>query len=88
MAAIAKVDSKGRVSLPREIREMLGDTVEVRAVGKRKVLLSPAMKGAKTRKSKVLVAEENFMKVLDEEPARIGKPENPSPEEMKSIWNE
>ena len=68
MTALAKVDSKGRVSLPREIREILGDTVEVRAVGKRQVLLSPATKGTKTRRSKVTVAEENFPKLLDEEP--------------------
>ncbi|MFI5420258.1 MAG: AbrB/MazE/SpoVT family DNA-binding domain-containing protein [Nitrososphaerales archaeon] len=87
MAALAKVDSKGRVSLPREIREMLGEIVEVRPIGKRKVLLSPATKGTKTGARKV-VRQENFLKLLDKEPKRTGKPENPTPEQMKAIWNE
>ena len=55
MATLAKVDSKGRVSLPREIREMLGEIVEVRPIGKRKVLLSPATKGTKTGARKVVL---------------------------------
>jgi bifunctional DNA-binding transcriptional regulator/antitoxin component of YhaV-PrlF toxin-antitoxin module len=87
MAAVAKIDSKGRVSLPREIREILGKIVEIRPVGKRKVLLSPARKGTKTGASRA-IRQENFLKLLDKEPKRTGKPENPSPEQMKAIWNE
>jgi len=34
------------------------------------------------------VATVDFVKLNDKEPKRTGKPENPSPEEMKSIWNE
>jgi DNA-binding transcriptional regulator/RsmH inhibitor MraZ len=83
--ALAKIDSKGRVSLPREIHEMLGDMVELKAIGKQRVLLSGVRKGSIEKKRK---KKDNFAALLDTEPRRIGKPENPTPEEMKSIWNE
>lgn len=83
--ALAKIDSKGRVSLPREIHEMLGDTVELKTIGKQRVLLSRVAKsrGIKRKKDKG-----SFTIMLDTEPKRTGEPENPRPEEMKSIWNE
>lgn len=79
--SFAKVDSKGRLSLPREMHEALGDVVELKQVGKEKVLLSKAKKGKIPR-------TDNISKLLDAEPRRTGKPENPAPDEMKSIWNE
>jgi hypothetical protein len=61
----------------------VGDTVELKPVGKGKVLIS------KVRKSedKNSPLNENLLKLLDVEPKRTGKPENPAPDEMKSIWN-
>ncbi len=81
---LAKVDSKGRVSLPREIREILGETVELKPVGREKVMLSRAAKSI----SKKTRMGDDFAKLLDEEPRRTGKPENPNPSKMKSLWNE
>ncbi|MGI0086223.1 MAG: AbrB/MazE/SpoVT family DNA-binding domain-containing protein [Nitrososphaerales archaeon] len=83
--ALAKVDSKGRLSLPREIRELLGDIVELKPVGREKVLIS---KAKKSRISKGRYGTDNLSRLFDTEPRRTGKPENPSPSEMKSIWNE
>jgi hypothetical protein len=34
------------------------------------------------------VKDDNLEELLDKEPRRTGKPDNPSPAEMKSIWNE
>lgn len=82
--ALARVDSKGRVSLPREIHEILGDMVELKPVGTQSVLLQRAKSSINKRKSEMA----NFAELLDKEPRRTGKPENPSADEMKSIWNE
>jgi len=32
--------------------------------------------------------DKEFKKLISKPPRRTGKPENPSPEEMKAIWNE
>ena len=81
---VAKLDSKGRISLPREIREMVGDVVEMKPVGNNRVLLQRA----DVRMSKKKNETADFIELNDKEPKRTGKPENPSPNEMKSIWNE
>lgn len=81
--ATAKVDHKGRVSLPREIHEILGDEVELRPLGKTRVLLTRADKGTK----KMNKRSNDLVRLLDKQPKRTGRPENPSPEKMKSIWN-
>ena len=39
---VAKLDSKGRISLPREIREMVGDVVEMKLVGNNRCILQRA----------------------------------------------
>ncbi len=82
--ALAKIDSKGRISLPREIRDLLGDTVELKPLGKQKILVTRSKRSTTGKKS----GKDMFAKLLDSEPRRTGKPENPSPEKMKSIWNE
>jgi len=71
-----KLDSKGRLCIPAEIREEIGSTAVLK----------------KTSKGYLLIPgkQENFMeefrKVVTSEPRRRGKPKHPSPEEMKSIW--
>ena len=71
-----KVDSKGRICIPAEIREEIGKTAIIKKTpqgyliipGKREDFL------------------EEFKKLITSEPKRKGKPRLASPEEMKSIW--
>ncbi len=63
---------------------MLGDNIELKPAGKEKVLPSRVKSAARKKGAE----EHGFTKLLDTEPRRTGKPENPSPEEIKSIWNE
>ena len=81
VVVVAKLDSKGRVSLPREIREIVGDVVEMKPIGK-----SVLIRRADVRISKRMNEVVDFVKLNDKEPRRTGKPENPSPKEMNSIW--
>ena len=71
-----KVDSKGRVCIPAEIREQIGDVAVLKKTAKG-YLLMPG------KKKDFL---EEFRKVMTSEPRRTGKPENWSPSKMKSIW--
>jgi AbrB family looped-hinge helix DNA binding protein len=71
-----KVDSKGRICIPAEIREEFGDTITIKKTqegymiipGKRQDFL------------------EEFKKLINSEPKRKGKPKLATPEEMKSVW--
>ena len=83
-AVVAKLDSKGRVTLPRGIREMIGDIVEIETVGSSSVIL----RRSRTRSRKTVNETKGFFKLVVNEPKRTDKPENPSPKDMKSIWNE
>jgi bifunctional DNA-binding transcriptional regulator/antitoxin component of YhaV-PrlF toxin-antitoxin module len=74
-----KVDSKGRVCIPAEIREQIGDVAVLKKTSKGYLLLP----GKKQEKEDFL---EEFRKLMMSEPRRTGKPECVSPEEMKSIW--
>jgi hypothetical protein len=65
---------------------MLGDTVELAPVGKQRVMLTHSRKRPKAHRKKTNV--EDLRKLFDTEPKRTGKPQNPSPSEMKAIWNE
>jgi bifunctional DNA-binding transcriptional regulator/antitoxin component of YhaV-PrlF toxin-antitoxin module len=72
------LDSKGRVVIPPDLREGLGDHITIRKT-EAGVLLVP---GAKED----FLAD--FLRTLESEPRRTGKPANPSPERMKTIWHE
>ncbi|MBS7635245.1 MraZ N-terminal domain containing protein [Candidatus Bathyarchaeota archaeon] len=71
-----KIDSKGRLYVPADIREQIGDTVVLK----------------KTNEGFLIVPDkprnfmEGFRKVITSEPPRIGKPENWPPSKMKAVW--
>ena len=73
-----KIDSKGRLCIPAEIREEIGDTAMLK----------------KTAEGYLIIPgkQENFLKefqkVIESKHNRTGKPENWSPEKMKSIWGQ
>ncbi len=78
METTAKIDTKGRVLIPPEFREGLGVHIVIKKT-EAGVVLVPGRKEDR-------VAE--FLKVLESEPRRTGKPTNPGPARMKSIWKE
>jgi bifunctional DNA-binding transcriptional regulator/antitoxin component of YhaV-PrlF toxin-antitoxin module len=73
-----KIDSKGRLCIPAEIREEIGDTATLK----------------KTSEGYLIIPgkQENFLKefqkVIESKHKRTGEPENWSPEKMKSIWSQ
>ncbi|MBW1932304.1 MAG: hypothetical protein JRI56_04640 [Deltaproteobacteria bacterium] len=71
-----KVDSKGRICLPPEFREEVGDAVVVRRTPK----------GLLIQRSMKVDFLEEFRKAITSEPKRTGEPENWPPERMKGIW--
>jgi len=71
-----KVDSKGRLCIPAEIREQIGDVAVLKKTPKGYLLLPGERKDFL----------EEFRKVITSEPRRTGKPKFASPKEMKAIW--
>jgi len=61
-----KVDSKGRILLPREVRSELGDVV----------ILERTEGGFVLRRGRSISFLEEFREVITSEPSRTGKPEN------------
>jgi bifunctional DNA-binding transcriptional regulator/antitoxin component of YhaV-PrlF toxin-antitoxin module len=71
-----KIDSKGRLCIPSEIREELGDTAVLKKTSEGYLLIP----------GKPTDFLDEFRKVISSEPKRKGKPKLVSPREMKSIW--
>ena len=71
-----KVDAKGRICIPAEIREEIGDVVTIKKTPRGYLLLPGKQKNFL----------EEFKKLITSEPKRTGKPKLATPEEMKSIW--
>lgn len=72
-----KIDSKGRLCIPAEIREEIGDVA----------ILKKTPKGYLIVPGKKTDFLEEFRRVISSKPRRTGKPENWPPEKMKSIWS-
>lgn len=72
-----KIDSKGRLCIPPEIREQIGDSAILKKTPEG-FLLIPG------RPTNFL---DEFRKAIVSEPPRTGKPENWPPSKMKSIWS-
>jgi len=73
---IVKVDSKGRICIPAEIRGKIGEIAVIQTTPQG-ILITPGKK-------------ENFIeafnKMITSEPKRKGKPKLAPPQEMKSVW--
>jgi bifunctional DNA-binding transcriptional regulator/antitoxin component of YhaV-PrlF toxin-antitoxin module len=71
------VDSKGRICIPAEIRQEIGDTATIKRAPQGFLLLP----GKKEDPVKLL------LKVIKSKHRRTGKPENWSTEKIKAIWS-
>lgn len=71
-----KVDSKGRICIPSEIREEIGDTAIIKKTDEGYLIIP----------GKPTDFLEEFRKVISAKPKRKGKPKIVSPEEMKAVW--
>lgn len=71
-----KIDSKGRLYLPINIRKELGVNLTLKKMPEGYLL-----------SSKQYVAVGELRKIISSKHRRTGKPENWSPEKMKSIWS-
>ena len=71
-----KIDSKGRICIPPEIREKIGTTAT----------LKKTPEGFLIVPGKPVDFLEEFRKVISAEPKRKGKPKLASPKDMKSTW--
>jgi DNA-binding transcriptional regulator/RsmH inhibitor MraZ len=73
-----KIDSKGRLCIPAEIREEIGNIA----------MLKKTSEGYLIIPGKQENFPKEFQKVIESKHKRTGKPENWTPEKMKSIWNQ
>ena len=71
-----KIDSKGRLRIPPEIRERIGDTAILKETAEGFLILPG--------RSESFI--EDFQRLIASEPPRTGKPENWPPSKMKAIW--
>ncbi len=71
-----KIDSKGRLCIPSEIRDEIGEVATLKKTSEGYLLIP----------GKQTDFLEEFRKIITSEPRRKGKPRLVSPEEMKSAW--
>ncbi|MBM5805726.1 MAG: hypothetical protein FJZ49_06680 [Candidatus Verstraetearchaeota archaeon] len=71
-----KIDSKGRLCIPPEIREQLGGVAILKRTPEGFLITSGPPRNFL----------EEFRKVVTSEPPRTGKPENWPPSRMKAVW--
>lgn len=71
-----KIDSKGRICIPAEFREEIGDAAIMKKTAEG-FLIVPG------KKEDFIEA---FNKMIKSEPKRKGKPKLATPEQMKSSW--
>jgi len=72
-----KVDSKGRIHLPREVREEVGDVV----------ILEKTDQGFVLKPGELADFLKEFKEVIASEPPRTGESENWPLSRMKTIWS-
>lgn len=72
-----RVDSKGRICIPPEIREEIGETALLKRTNAG-FLIAPGGKGSDFF--------EDFRDAILSAPPRTGKPENWPPSRMKAVW--
>jgi DNA-binding transcriptional regulator/RsmH inhibitor MraZ len=72
-----KVDSKGRLCIPADMREQIGGTAIIKKTNEGFLILP----------GKPTNFMEEFRKVIASEPPRTGKPENWPPSKMKAVWS-
>ncbi|MCL5877268.1 MAG: hypothetical protein M1540_05600 [Candidatus Bathyarchaeota archaeon] len=73
---VVKVDSKGRICIPAEMREKIGEIAVIKNIPQGILITSG--------KREDFI--EAFNKLITSEPKRKGKPKLATPEEMKSVW--
>lgn len=71
-----KIDSKGRLCIPAEYREEIGNAA----------IMKKTAEGFLIVPGKQEEFIESFNKMITSEPKRKGKPRLATPEQMKSVW--
>jgi bifunctional DNA-binding transcriptional regulator/antitoxin component of YhaV-PrlF toxin-antitoxin module len=72
-----KIDAKGRLCIPPEIREQIGDTAILKKTPEGYLIIP----GTPAR------FLDEFRKIITTEPSRTDKPENWPPSKMKRVWS-